>query len=234
MSFCPSCGTKNADEARFCEKCGGPLAAAQPQTPASADVQQAAEQVSQAVSSAGRAVGRLNPVLLIGAGIAIVVLLVGYFVFLNPMSESDYEDAADEYVADMFDAQAEITDAFSMYYYSDYPDDELTDTDIADLREAVNEGTAGMKRAAADIRGMRPPKEYKSADKRLNDWAAYLSGGYLDAVGKLLGKMEVGRSYDRVSEDISRFYDDTSKDSERAWRDLSRASGDLGIYLEGD
>lgn len=228
MSFCAACGTSNADESRFCAKCGGPLEVPQPVS-APQEVQQVAEHAKQAVVSAGKAARRLNPVLLIGAGALVLILLVGFLAFLRPMSESDYEDAADEYAADLMDAQEEWQTAIGDYAYSDYPDEELTKSDLDDLRDVYNESADAIKKAARDINGLRPPREYKSADGRLNDWADWMSGGYLEAADKMLSKQEVGRSYGRFSDDVSEYYDDISKDETRAWRAFNRAADDLGL-----
>lgn len=233
MSFCPSCGSKNADEARFCEKCGVPVQAAAQPAAQPQDGQQDAPQAAQVLSSAGVAAGKavrgLNPILLVAAGVAVVVLLVGYLAFFRPMSEADYEDAADDYAADLMEAQGDVLSAIDYYSYTDYPDDELSDSDLEDLWETYKEGADGIKKAASGISGLRPPKEYKSADTRMNDWAAYMSGDYLDAVNELLSKQETGRSYGRFSDDIFDFYEELSKDETRAWRAFSRAAEDLDL-----
>lgn len=234
MSFCPSCGASNADGAKFCEKCGVTITEEAPAAPVAAPGASVVDQASQAISggakAAGKALGGLDVPKLILTGVVIIALIVGYVLFLKPMSESDYENKADDYSLDMTDAQGEMDSALSDYYeLTDLnSDDDVDKTDIEDLRAIYDESRKASKEAASGIKGLRPPKTYKAADERLNEWAKYYSGDHWVAVDELLTEAE-GRSYGRFSESISKHYDDTSRDASRANRSMSRAAEDLGL-----
>lgn len=57
MPYCPNCGAKNKDGARFCESCGTALAAAAAPNPAASQPQSAAEPVAKSLGTAKILVG---------------------------------------------------------------------------------------------------------------------------------------------------------------------------------
>ncbi len=230
MSFCPACGASNADGARFCEKCGKGLA--EEAAPVAAPVVPGEPTPVAPVvpKPAGPALGGIDAPKLIIAGVVVVFVFVMYMIFLKPMSVADYEDKADEYSIEITDATSEMDMALSDYYnLTDLnSDDKVDSNDIDDLRSTFDDSRSAAKAAASKIKGLRPPKEYKAADTRLNEWAKYYGGDYWDAVDALLKSAE-GRTYGRFSSSISDYYDKTSKDASRANRSMSRASQDLGL-----
>ncbi len=235
MSFCPSCGATNADGAKFCEKCGAGMGevapAAAPAAPAAPPVAPPAPAPFTPAPSGptGSPLGNLDPAKIVIAVVVVVALLVGYLIFLKPMSESDYEDKADEYSLDILDATQEMDRSLSDFYsYDGDTSDKVDDADIEDLKDVLDESRKSAKSAASKIKGLRPPRDYKSADGRLNEWAKYYGGDYWDAVAKLIDSAD-GRTYERFSDSVSDFYDDTSRDASKANRAMGRASEDLGL-----
>jgi len=169
------------------------------------------------------------------AAVGVVVLLVAYLIFLKPMSIADYEDGADEYTVQLMDATSDMENALYEFESGDLGDydSKIDSADFDDLMTTYQESKSEAKDAAKKIRGLRPPKEYKTADSRLLEWADYYSGDYWKTVSELVDSAE-GRTYGRFADDVMDFWGDISRDSSRANRALSRAASDLGLNWYGE
>ena len=100
--FCPKCGAKNADGARFCLKCGAPLygqaapTQAQPAQPMNPAMQQPAyagmpgqQMPVAAVPAAGKGFKRPPVPVLAGIAAAVVVVLVAIFLVIPAITSSN-------------------------------------------------------------------------------------------------------------------------------------------------
>ena len=237
MKYCQACGQQNAEDARFCEKCGSALAesAPVPQAPQSTaptvDLASSAQDVMGRLRGMGRA-----PMFAVGG---VLVLLVIYMIAFRPMSTDKYEDLADEHSLELSDATGEIWDALNEYrsYNESFDsEDTLDGDDWDDTRSEIKDALSTVKKSASKIRGLRPPSEYKSADRKLNDWAEFYAGDWADEVEELLDDVEDGDEYGQVDTKLSRFDSATERGTSGAWRDLSRAGSDLDltITMEGE
>ncbi len=88
--FCPKCGTKNIDEARFCGACGTPLDAnAGMPAPRAANAFAPAPQVARVQQSAATGGKNALPLLIAGAAASfIVVVLIVVFVVVPAFNEN--------------------------------------------------------------------------------------------------------------------------------------------------
>jgi TM2 domain-containing membrane protein YozV len=74
--FCPACGTKNDDAARFCQSCGGAITAAAAAPPKPPETVRGAAQAPPATTAAP---GEKNPVL----ALILSLIIVGLGQFYN-------------------------------------------------------------------------------------------------------------------------------------------------------
>lgn len=93
--FCPKCGTKNIDEARFCGACGTPLDAnAGMPAPRAANAFAPAPQVARVQQSAATGGKSALPLLIAGAAASfIVVVLVAVFVVVPAFNKNPFKGA---------------------------------------------------------------------------------------------------------------------------------------------
>lgn len=93
--FCPKCGTKNIDEARFCGACGTPLDAnAGMSAPRAANAYTSAAQVARAQPSAAPGGKNAPPLLIVGAAASfIVVVLIAVFVVVPAFNKNPFKGA---------------------------------------------------------------------------------------------------------------------------------------------
>lgn len=81
MPYCPNCGTKNSDTARFCEACGTPLgtaAQAQPQPPASAPA--SGPTVAGKAESLSKSFGSAKDLIIVAVAIYAFATPLGFLV----------------------------------------------------------------------------------------------------------------------------------------------------------
>lgn len=248
MRYCQACGHPNADDSKFCEKCGTTLATPVAATPASppagstppppASVAASATQaVGQGAAAAKWALGSLGPVVVIAAA-AVVVIAIALFVFLRPMSAADYEDAVDEHVVEIYDATAEVNESlveYSEYGTSDWdPDEQLDGADWDDTQADVRESLDVVEENAKKLRRLRAPSEYSAEDRRLTEWADYMLDEYIPQTEELLGSVEDGDKYSQVASDISRYQEREYEAAEKATRGFWRAAEELGLSVYGE
>ena len=93
--FCPKCGTKNIDEARFCGACGTPLgASAGMPAPRAANAYTPAPRVARVQPSAAPGGKKALPLLIVGAAASfIVVVLVAVFVVVPAFNKNPFRGA---------------------------------------------------------------------------------------------------------------------------------------------
>ena len=91
--FCPKCGTKNIDEARFCGACGTPLVAnAGTPVPRAANAFASAAQVARVQPSAAPGGKNARPLLIVGAAASfIVVVLIAIFVVVPAFNKNPFK-----------------------------------------------------------------------------------------------------------------------------------------------
>ena len=91
--FCPKCGTKNIDEARFCGACGTPLgASAGMPAPRAANAYTPAPQVARVQPSAAPSGKNALPLLIAGAAASfIAVVLVAVFVVVPAFNKNPFK-----------------------------------------------------------------------------------------------------------------------------------------------
>ena len=91
--FCPKCGTKNIDEARFCGACGTPLDAnAGMPAPRAAKAFEPAPQVARVQPSAATGGKSALPLLIAGAAASfIVVVLIAVFVVVPAFNKNPFK-----------------------------------------------------------------------------------------------------------------------------------------------
>ena len=91
--FCPKCGTKNIDEARFCGACGTPLVAnAGTPVPRAANAFASAAQVARVQPSAAPSGKNARPLLIVGAAASfIVVVLIAIFVVVPAFNKNPFK-----------------------------------------------------------------------------------------------------------------------------------------------
>jgi len=238
MRYCQACGHPNTDDSKFCEKCGTTLAGPAPATPTQpttgvADT--AAQALNQGANAAKGLLGKFGPLVWVGAG-AVVVVLIALFIFLRPMSPNDYEDAVDDHVVEIFDAQSEVSEL--LWEYTEYgtsnwdPDEELDQADYDDLREDVGESIDIIEENAKKLKGLRAPGEYDTEDERLTEWADYVLKDYVGDIEELLDSISPGDSYEDVARDVER-YQERAYDENSATRGFWRAAEELDLSVWG-
>lgn len=91
--FCPKCGTRNIDEARFCGACGTPLgASAGMPAPQTANAFAPAPQVARVQPSAAPGGKNALPLLIAGAAASfIVVVLIAIFVVVPAFNKNPFK-----------------------------------------------------------------------------------------------------------------------------------------------
>ena len=91
--FCPKCGTKNIDEARFCGACGTPLAAnAGMPAPRAANAYTPAPRVARVQQPAATGGKNALPLLIAGAAATfIVVVLIAVFVVVPAFNKNPFK-----------------------------------------------------------------------------------------------------------------------------------------------
>lgn len=91
--FCPKCGTKNIDEARFCGACGTPLAAnAGMPAPRAANAYTPAPRVARVQQPAATGGKNALPLLIAGAAASfIVVVLIAVFVVVPAFNKNPFK-----------------------------------------------------------------------------------------------------------------------------------------------
>lgn len=91
--FCPKCGTKNIDEARFCGACGTPLAAnAGMPAPRAANAYTPAPRVARVQQPAAAGGKNALPLLIAGAAATfIVVVLIAVFVVVPAFNKNPFK-----------------------------------------------------------------------------------------------------------------------------------------------
>lgn len=254
MSFCPSCGTKNADDARFCESCGGSLQAPAPQQPAQpvvpqqpvmpqgAPAPQAAQYTAQAQQAAAQATGAVKSALggtnrnLIIAGLVALVVVIALFVACKPMSKSDYRDAFEEHYEDYSDAMGDVYEAQSEISSKVY-DDDLEKDDLKDANKDIDEGQAEAKKAAKKIMALNPPSSYRDSHKAVKTYFK-LNIKAIDLIDKwqklVKADMDEGDLED-AQEEFSDYAEDKidEDDLEDAGEDFYEAVEDMRIDLYG-
>ena len=143
--FCSNCGTKSAENAKFCASCGSAIAAAPAKKPAAsrakkvepaaepavevAQVSEASEFEAPAQPASPLAKLTANKPLLIGAPVVIVALIAAFVFFVKPGGPTEANAA--EYMATAssvsFDADVDTTADFSGQVLEDCPvDGEIT------------------------------------------------------------------------------------------------------------
>ena len=116
--FCPKCGTKNIDEARFCGACGTPLDAnAGMPAPRAASAYAPAPQVARVQPSAATGGKGALPLLIAGAAASfIVVVLVAVFVVpafnKNPFGDARVGDVVESDSHDWSDGTSNAENPF--------------------------------------------------------------------------------------------------------------------------
>lgn len=231
MKYCHSCGNPNEDAARFCEKCGTPL-----QTANQAPSVSVPKTNLPSLDAATGALKTLDRKYLFGA-ISIVVLLIAGFVFFRPMSVATYDDKADQNVQLIMDGEQDVNLALNDYrsYANDYSASEHIDSaDWKATCEDVDKGLAKIRKGARGIARLRPPKEYKSADERLNRWAKFMSAEWAKAIGSKVKEINPGDTYEQADRTLSRGDQSVSSGLSRAWSQLQRAAEDVSLNIEGE
>lgn len=237
MSFCPQCGAPNADDARFCEKCGTAVTgtvvpAAQPaQAPVAAAV---TEQATAVVGAATAEVKKVNPLVLIGALVLVVLIGVG-IVITRPMDKREYKKESENLAEDMVNATSRISsDIYELAYNYEDESDELDASDVQDLRDSFKKQSKKIKEAADGIKGLRPPSDYKDGDKDLRIWAEWMATDglkqYDDAVKLAESDGTTYEDFNSALEDWQSDWDDSGED---AYQALEDAVDELNIQPYG-
>lgn len=234
MGFCAQCGSANAEGARFCEKCGQPVAASAPVAPG-AKPEAPAAMAKAAAAGAVSAARRLNPLLLAGIGVVALAVVAGVVV-LRPMDRSDYRREAQDLGEDLRRGVTRIDSAvYDMAYDYEDEDDELDQSAVEDAREDFKKEAAKIKDAAKGIERLRPPSDYKDADEDLRLWAGFYSNEWLKSVDDALAQAERGMTYEEFSDLLNDIYEDQSDAIDDAYDALLDADGELRLNLsEGE
>lgn len=231
MNYCQGCGAQSTESARFCEKCG---AALQPPAP------QAAPPVTPYASAPAKKRSFVVPVVIL---VVLLVLAAGAlgvgFVLFGPMSEDEYEDAAQDYVNDLYEAQSEVDSAvYYMYFTMDalendsdapWPEDELESSDVGDARDALDDGAEEIRAMAAELEKLRPPKEYKDEHEALVAWAQYMVDQWVPGYEELVSAAEDDMTYGEFSEEYDELMNDLSEDGDDIWEDYWDAAEEVDI-----
>lgn len=236
MSFCPQCGTSNADDARFCEKCGTGIAGATP--PAAPPVQASApvtEQAKAVANTAAAAAKKIDPKLVV-VGIVVLVLLAVGIVVTRPMDKRDYKDEAEDLAEEILGSESDIaSDLYDMMYAYDDSDDDLDSGDVEELRETFQKESKKLKEAAKGIERLRPPSDYKDADKDLRAWAKWTAGDGLAAYDSIITQAEQdGMTYEDFEELWEDWYEEYQEAGEDSYEALEDAIDDLNIEPYGE
>jgi hypothetical protein len=253
MPFCSACGQSNRDDARFCEKCGAGMPAAtasapiaQPMPgsalpPGPGAVPPATPGVPGAGAGAGQAWATLRarygstPVIVVGAVAALIVGLLAWNLFLKPMDASEYVTKASSYTQDLQSATDSMGSALSDFANAGNQQDSIDPIDVKDLQDTNREEMAAFNKAAAGIRGLRPPSEYDTTQARLVTWLDYMSNTYLPGRASLINDAGSAGTYGDFQ---TRYQNVTTAEqspaASSAWSAFSKASNKLGINNSGD
>lgn len=241
MRYCQACGHPNADDSKFCEKCGStlavPVAAPSPAPPQHCVAASASHALGQGATAAKGVLGAFGPIVAVGA-VLVVMAGIALFVMLRPLSAADYEDAADEHVVEIYDATSEVSASLSEYYEygaSDWdPEARLDAADWEDTQADVRDSLDIVEENAKKLKGLRAPSEYSAEDRRLTDWAEYMLDEYIPMTEEMLDGVEEGDSYQQVANDVSRYQEREYEAADKATRGFWRAAEDLGLSVYGE
>ena len=239
MSYCPACGHKNDDDARFCGSCGAaqgapvsaPGTAGTPASPAATgSLGSLAATLGQTKVTlpGGRTVGSTG--LIAAVVIALAVLATAYALFLAPMDESEYEAAIDTYSSDL---TAEVDDYYTIlytdwYYYMEDTEaarSRVDSSDLEDLQADLGDVLSEMQQTAIEVRTLRAPKRYRNEQDDIQAGAKKIIAS-VSETQQALSDAD-GEVADRLYEDLMAPYtliyggEDTGSTVNKMWRAVS-------------